>query len=58
MKLKFPREKFHQSKNSIDFNLINIYKIAVSVRFELNKGDKSYIDYKDADIFRPLCILF
>ena len=33
--INIEKKKFHQSKNSIHFNLIDANKISLSVRFEL-----------------------
>ena len=55
--INIEKKKFHQSKNSIHFNLIDANKISLSVRFELAQKDKYYILYKNVKFVRPLCII-
>ena len=37
--------------------MIHTNKIDVSSTFELEKGNKYYIGYKDGEFVRPLCII-
>ena len=46
------------SKKAIDLMLININKIVVSDKFELNNTvSKYFIGYQKGKIIRPLCII-
>ena len=46
------------SKKAIDLMLININKIVVSDKFELNNTvSKYFIGYQKGTIIRPLCII-
>ena len=62
-KLKFGnvesnKKGFHASKNPIVLNLVDIEKIIFG-KFKLNdEGSKYFIDYKDDNIIRPLCMFF
>ena len=51
--------KFHQHKNPISINDIDINEIAVFNKFHFGKQDfKYFIAYKDDRKIRPLCISF
>ena len=51
-------KKFHTSKKPVTLNLENIDKIVISDKFKHNdNGSKYFIDYKDNNIIRPLCIV-
>ena len=62
-KLKFGniesnKKEFHASKNPIVLNLVDIEKIIFG-KFKLSdEGSKYFIDYKDDNIIRPLCMFF
>ena len=52
------KEKCHASKQPIDLNLVNVYQILISDKFEHgDKGFKYFIGYKDDNIIRLLCII-
>ena len=52
------KEKCHASKQPIDLNLVNVYQILMSDKFEHgDKGFKYFIGYKDDNIIRLLCII-
>ena len=55
--IKIDKKEFHKSKKRIDLNLTDARKIVIYDRFELDEGDEYYIDYKDCEFFRPLCII-
>ena len=57
VKFKIEKKEFHKSKKPIDLNLIDINKIVISDRFEVDEGDKYYIGYKGGEFVRPLCII-
>ena len=50
--------KFHQNKIPISINSIGINKIVVSDKLPLSKDFNYFIDYKDANKIRPLCLFF
>ena len=57
--LKFDNKKeFPKSKQPINLDVVNIDQIVVSDKFK-NNGDgfKYFIDYKEEEIFKPLCII-
>ena len=52
------KEKCHACKQPIDLNLVNVYQILISDKFEPgDKGFKYFIGYKDDNIIRLLCII-
>ena len=53
------KKEFHASKQPIALNFVNLNEIVVSDRFEhSDKGFKYFIDYKDDNIIRLLCIIY
>ena len=56
--IKVNKKQLHMSKKAIDLMLININKIVVSDKFELNNTvSKYFIGYQKGKIIRPLCII-
>ena len=56
-KLKVNKKEFHNFKQQITLNLVNIDKIVISDKFEhTDKGSKSFIGYTDDNIIKPLRI--
>ena len=52
------KKEFHASKQAIALNLLDTDKIVISDRFgNSDNGSKYFIDYKEDDIIRPLCII-
>ena len=52
------KKEFHASKQAIVLNLLDTDKIVISDRFRnSDNGSKYFIDYKEDDIIRPLCII-
>ena len=52
------KKQFHISKQPTALNLVNVYQILISDKFERSdKGFKYFIGYKDDNIIRPLCII-
>ena len=52
------KKEFHASKQPIALNLLDTDKIVISDRFRnSDNGSKYFIDYKEDDIIRPLCII-
>ena len=57
--IEINKKKFHASKQTIYFNLVDINKIVISDKFKhRDKGFKYFIGYKNDNIVRPLCIIF
>ena len=51
-------KEFHVSKLPIALNLANVNQILISDKFEYSDtGFKYFIDYKDNNIIRLLCII-
>ena len=49
----------HESKQSINLDLINVDQIVVSDKFQhSDDGFKYFIGYKEGEIVKPLCIIF
>ena len=52
------KKEFHASKQAIDLNLVDINKIVITDKFKhSDTGFKFFIDYKDDNIVRILCII-
>ena len=50
------KKEFHDSKQPIALNLIDINKTVISEKFKhSDDGSTYFIGYKDNDIIRPLC---
>ena len=51
--------EFHESKQPIDLDLVNVYQIVASDKFKhSDNGFKNVIGYKQGKIVKPLCIIF
>ena len=51
------KKEFHKSKQLINLDLVNVDQILISDKFKYNDGGfKHFIDYKEHDIAKPLCI--
>ena len=52
------KKELHVSKQSSPLNLVNVNQILIYDKFEhSDKGFNYFIDYKDDNIIRPLCII-
>ena len=52
------KKEFHNSKQPIGIDLINVDQIVVSDKFKYNDdGFKYFIGYKEGEIVKPLCII-
>ena len=62
-KLKFDnirvnKKEFHESKQPVNLDLINVDQIVVSDKFRHNDDSFKYvIVYKEGEIVKPLCII-
>ena len=51
------KKEFHEYKQPIDLDLINVDQVVISDKFKYNDdGFKYFIGYKEDDIVKPLCI--
>ena len=51
------KKEFHEYKQPIDLDLINVVQVVISDKFKYNDdGFKYFIGYKEDDIVKPLCI--
>ena len=65
MTLKFDnivinRKEFHNSKQPINLDLVNVDQIVISNKFKHSDSDdgfKHFIGYKEDEIVKPLCII-
>ena len=63
MTLKFDnivvnRKEFHNSKQPINLDLVNVDQIVISNKFKhSDDGFKHFIGYKEDEIVKPLCII-
>ena len=52
------RKEFHNSKQPINLNLVNVDQIVISNKFKhSDDGFKHFIGYKEDEIVKPLCII-
>ena len=52
------KKEFHKSKQPINLDLVNVDQIVTSDKFKhSDDGFKYFIDYKEDDIVKPLCII-
>ena len=52
------KTEFHNSKQPIGIDLINVDQIVVSDKFKYSDdGFKYFIGYKEGEIVKPLCII-
>ena len=52
------RKEFHNSKQSIALDLVNVNEILISDKFKhSDTGFKYFIGYRDDNIVRPLCLI-
>ena len=52
------KKESHKSKQPINLDLVNISQIVISDKFKhSDDGFKYFIDYKEDDIVKPLCII-
>ena len=52
------KKEFRKSKQPINLNLVYVDQIIISDKFKHhNDGFKYFIDYKEDDIIKPLCII-
>ena len=62
-KLKFEnirvnKTEFDKSKQAIDLDLVNVDKIVLFDKLKRSdEGFKYFIDYKEGEIVKPLCII-
>ena len=55
--IRVNKKEFHKSKQSIDLESVNVDQIVTSDKFSHNDdGFKYFIDYKEGEIVKPLCI--
>ena len=63
MTLKFDnivinRKEFHNSKQPINLDLVNVDQIVISNKFKhSDDGFKHFIGYKEDEIVKPVCII-
>ena len=56
--IRLNEKEFHKSKQPINLDLLNVDQIVVSDRFKhSDDGFKYFIDYKEGEIVKPLCII-
>ena len=56
--IRVDKREFHESKQPIDLNLVNVDQIVVSGKFrDGDDGFKYFIGYKEGEIVKPLCII-
>ena len=52
------KKEFHKSKQPADLGLVDVDQIVVSDNFKhSDDGFKYFIDYKEGEIVKPLCII-
>ena len=57
--IRVNKKILHESKQSINLDLINVDQIVVSDKFQhSDDGFKYFISYKEDEIVKPLCIIF
>ena len=57
--IRVNKKEFHKSKQPINLDLVNIHQIVVSDKFKhSDDGFKYFIGYKEAEIVKPLCIVW
>ena len=57
-KIRVNKKELHKSKQPITLELINVDQIVVSQKLTYNDdGFKYFIDYKEGDFVKPLCII-
>ena len=57
--IRVNKKILHESKQSINLDLINVDQIVVSDKFQhSDDGFKYFIGYKEDEIVKPLCIIF
>ena len=56
--IRVNKREFHKSKQKFNLDLVNVDQIVVSDKFK-HSGDgfKYFIDYKEGEIVKPLCII-
>ena len=55
---RLDKKEFHKSKQPINLDLVNIYHIVISEKFERSDdGFKYFIGYKEGEIVKPLYIV-
>ena len=56
--IRLNKKEFHKSKEPINLDLVNIDQIIVSDKFKhSDNGFKYFIDYREIEIVKPLCII-
>ena len=56
--IRINKKKIHKSEQPIDLNLVNVYQIVESDKFQHSDGDlKDFIGYKEGEIVKPLRII-
>ena len=56
--IRVDKREFHESKQPIDLNLVNVDQIVVSGKFrDGDDGFKYFIGYKEGEIVKTLCII-
>ena len=56
--MRLIKKEFQKSKQSIDLSLVDTTKIVISDKCKhIDHGFKYFIDYKEDDIVKPLCIV-
>ena len=59
MKLNLIKKKtLHTSKQAICLNQVEISKIVILDECKLDHGVKNFIEYKNSETIKPLCIFF
>ena len=56
--IRVNKKEFHEFKQPIDLDVVNVDQIVVSDKFKHSDGGfKSFIGYKEGEIVKPLCII-
>ena len=56
--IKLDKRKFHNCKQPIDLDLVNIDQLVISDKVKhSDNGFKRFIGYKEDEIVKPLCII-
>ena len=56
--IKLDKRKFHNCKQPIDLDLVNIDQLVISDKVKhSDNGFKHFIGYKEDEIVKPLCII-
>ena len=56
--IRVSKNEFHKSKQPVDLASVNVDQIVIAGKFKHSgEGFKCFIDYKECEIVKPLCII-